>query len=295
VTVLVVGNGLIGASLARALPDAVACSRRPPAGDGGGIAWRALDAVDAAECRRVVAEVRPEAVVLVHGPSDATWCQSHPDEALAAHATATANLVAAAPGARFVLVSTDNVFAGTECAYDENATTAPANAYGRAKLGAERELLDHARDATVLRVSLVYGWQPVDTSGWFNFFAAVVGQLGRGERVAAPPDHWNTPVLADDVVRVVAAILPGGVPNLLHLGGPDRISRYDWARRIAARLGHPSTMVTAVPRELTRYASRPVNSCLSSRHLGHLDATRDIPVRGVDAGLAALLADRRTP
>lgn len=303
--VLIVGNGLVGAALAGRLDTGsatgeaaesaavVVCSRRrrSPA-QPGEPTWIALDATDAAACRRAVDLARPDAVVLAHGPSDVTWCETHPDDAILAHTTATTNLVTAAPSARFIMISTDNVFDGASAlANDESASTGPANAYGCAKLRAEQVLLGAAVNATVLRVSLIYGWQPAPAGSWLNHFAQCVERLRRDETVAAAYDHWNTPVLLDDAARVIVALLPAATPPLLHLGGPDRISRFEWARRIADALGYPRGRVVGVPRRYGRYACRPANACLTSTVLPTLTPTRDIEIRGVNAGIAALLRE----
>nr|WP_157850779.1 sugar nucleotide-binding protein [Streptomyces exfoliatus] len=193
-----------------------------------GARWQALDATDASACDRAVATVAPRTVVLVHGPSDVTWCEAHPEEAAAAHRAATAHF-AAVPGLdRIVMISTDNVFDGRGAESVESTPTAPANAYGVAKRAAEEVLLSRAASpATALRVSLVYGHEPAGGEKWLNFFASCAHRLSRGEPVEAPADQWTTPVLVDDVATVVARLLAheGDLPPVLHLGGPERVSR----------------------------------------------------------------------
>lgn len=293
---LIVGSGLVGRAVAgtlvRAGDEAVLASRTP--GAGLPAPWTAMDATDRAACARVVGAVRPDAVVLVHGPSDVTWCEEHPVRAARAHTAVAANLGATAGDRRMVLISTDNVFDGTAPVNDEAAPARPANAYGAAKLAAERKVLALVPDATVLRVSLVYGWAPAGTGSWLNFFAACVDRLRRGEPVVVPHDTWTTPVLVDDAAAVTAAVTRGPAPRLLHLGGPDRISRAGWAEMLAEALGAPADLVVPAPRARTRYASRPVNSCLSSRLLAATPATAGIRVRGVREGIRALLSQPAT-
>ncbi|MFI6104250.1 SDR family oxidoreductase [Streptomyces sp. NPDC051310] len=287
---LIVGSGFVGRAVAARLAARgerpVLASRRPPA--GAPASWVPLDAADAAACRRVVGEVRPDRVVLVHGPSDVTWCEAHPDRAVALHTAAARNLTAAAPGLRTVLVSTDNVFPGRSPVNDESAPTAPANAYGRAKLAAEAVVRGTA-DATVLRVSLVYGWEPERSAKWLNFFAACAHRLRRGEPVEAPDDQWTTPVLVTDVAEVTAAALAPGTPPLLHLGGPEVVSRAAWAEAVADGLGVPRSLVVRVPKADGRYASRPAHSCLTSRLLDGFLAGHGLRVRGVAEGVRTLL------
>jgi dTDP-4-dehydrorhamnose reductase len=292
---LIVGSGFVGGTLAAHLAangeEPVLASRRPGAA-AGGLPWTELDVTDPAACARVVREVAPEALVLVHGPSDVTWCDANPAEAMAGHQAAAHNIVAAAGDRRLVLISTDNVFDGTSAGNDEATATAPHNAYGRAKLAAEKVFAE-ADDATVLRVSLVYGWEPPESTKWLNFFASCAHRLLAGEPVTVPYDQWTTPVLVDDVAAVTSAVLAARDLPLLHLGGPERISRADWATLIAAELGADPALVVAEPRARGRYAGRPENSCLTSKVLGREPATAGVRVRDVRAG-ARLLRARAT-
>ncbi|CAL9346492.1 SDR family oxidoreductase [Streptomyces sp. enrichment culture] len=294
--VLVVGSGLVGTGIARRLAaeqPVTLTSRRPPSvpPTAYGAHWTALDATDATACRRLLDRLRPQGIVLVHGPSDVTWCEAHPEEARAAHVTVAETFAGLAPDTRIVMISTDNVFDGGSADNTESSPVSPANAYGRAKAEAERALLATTTRAVALRVSLVYGHEPSDAGKWLNFFAACAHRLRHGQRVEAPDDHWTTPVLLDDVADVTAALLRAGhpLPPVLHLGGPDRLTRAEWATVIAGELGAPADLVTPVPRALTRYASRPVNACLTSELLAALPATARITVRGVREG-ARLLA-----
>ncbi|WP_167538393.1 SDR family oxidoreductase [Streptomyces albofaciens] len=300
---LIVGSGLIGTATARCLARAdrrvTLVSRRPPAVSPGsyGARWAALDATDVRDCRRLLDRLRPERVVLVHGPSDVTWCEANPDEARAAHVAVADTFATLAPDSRIIMISTDNVFDGSSAHNTESASPAPANAYGRAKLAAEQALLAKAPRSVILRVSLVYGHEPADADAdkWLNFFAACAHRLRRGEPVEAPDDHWTTPVLLDDVAEVTAALLRCGhpLPPVLHLGGPDRVTRAEWATAVARALGAPAELVKPVPRARTRYASRPANACLASEVLPALPGVGDITVRGVREG-ARLLAARFT-
>ncbi|MFI1522698.1 SDR family oxidoreductase [Kitasatospora cineracea] len=287
---LIVGSGFVGRAVATRLAatgdSPVLASRHPLTAPP--VPWTALDAADADSCARVVEQVRPDRLVLVHGPSDVTWCEANPGRAVALHTAAAANLTAAAPGCRTVLISTDNVFDGSSPANDENTPTAPANAYGRAKLRAER-IIGAVPGATVLRVSLIYGWEPAGAGKWLNFFSACAHGLRRGEPVEAPDDQWTTPVLVEDVAAVTAAVLAGEAPPLLHLGGPDRISRAAWAEAVADGLRVPRSLVRRVPKAAGRYASRPTNTCLTSDRLDGFLAARGLRVRGVAEGVRALL------
>ncbi|MGP2436188.1 SDR family oxidoreductase [Streptomyces sp. JW3] len=304
---LVVGSGFVGRALARHLTEsggrAVLGSRRPPLPhdsprDGTAADWIPLDITEDGAFAGALKDTGADSVVLVHGPSDATWCEEHPDAALHGHAEAARQVARSAGGRRVVFISTDNVFDGTAVTPpDESAPTGPAGAYGRAKLAAE-QILAGLPSVTVLRVSLIYGWEPADTPKWLNFFASCAHRLLAGEQVRAPVDQWTTPVLLDDVVDVTAALVTAArtPPPLLHLGGPDRISRADWAAVIARELGAPARLVVGEPRAHGRYAGRPASTCLAGGLLARHPATAGLTLTPVREG-SRLLIDRhiRTP
>jgi len=285
---LVVGSGFLGAAIGarlRALDvePVVASRHAPDTASGRDLPWRELDVRDPAACREVVRDT--DALVVVHGPSDITWCEEHPAETEAAHAGGAANLAAAADGRPVLLISTDNVFDGTRPSSAETDAVSPANAYGRAKLAAERTLLDTG-SALALRVSLVYGWEPDGIRP--NFFTTCVRSLRDGSGVDVPDDHWNSPVLVDDVAAWTVALLLAERTGLLHLGGPERVTRYAWARRIASAIGADPALVRSQPRAEGHYASRPVNACLHSTRAHDFPELAALPPLGVDAGALAL-------
>ncbi len=261
---MVVGSGYLGGRIGarmRALGGrAVLCSRRPPPATAGAD-WHELDVRDPRACLEAVRAYAPDALVVVHGPSDITWCEAHTEETMAAHGAGAANLAAAAGGRPVLLISTDNVFAGTRHSHGESDEPVPLNAYGRAKLAGERTLLDTGA-ALVLRVSLVYGWDPGGHRP--NYFTTCVRGLLGGRPIEAPADHWNTPVLVDDVAAWSAALLHAGRTGVLHLGGPERLSRHEWAGRIAKGLGLDDEPIRPVAKAGTAYACRPDNACLHS-------------------------------
>jgi dTDP-4-dehydrorhamnose reductase len=289
---MVVGSGYLGGRIGARMAElggrAVLCSRRrPTARSAAGTEWRHLDIRDPRSCADTVRSVGPDAVVVVHGPSDITWCERHAEETMAVHGAGAANLVAAAGGLPTLLISTDNVFAGTRNSYGESDEPAPANAYGRAKLAGERTLLATGT-ALVLRVSLVYGWDPDGHRP--NYFTTCVRGLRDGRTVEAPADHWNTPVLVDDVAAWSGALLHAGRTGVLHLGGPDRVSRHEWAGRIAKGLGLGDGPIRAVAKAGTAYACRPDNACLHSERAESLPELAGMAPVDVDEGTRRLAA-----
>ncbi|MBB4796258.1 dTDP-4-dehydrorhamnose reductase [Streptomyces nodosus] len=284
--VLVIGSGYLAGHIAARLTglgvETVLSSRGAPViPESRGVRWTRVDVTSGPQVAALMDAVQPDAVVAVHGPSDITWCEAHPEEAYATHHGGARNIAAALDGRPVLLVSTDNVFPGKAESHGESAQPFPANAYGRAKLAAEQELLATS-SALILRVSLVYGWE--DCGPRPNFLTSVTRSLMRGEQLRIPADHWNTPVLVEDVAAWVTTLMSSGRTGMLHLGGPRRIGRVDWARHIAQQIGADPTLIVPTPRVGTAYACRPRNACLHSEVAAELpELQRHRPVDVLEA------------
>lgn len=154
-------------------------------------------------------------------------------DAVTARAPGVLAAAAADGGARFVHVSSDVVFAGGPDAYDEAAPASPVHDYGRAKAAAEAAVQAAHPEAVVARTSLLVG----DGDG-----------PGPQEALAADPgtrcfvDEWRRPVAAGDVADALVRLTGGAngdaaaeVGGIVHLVGPELLSRYELACRLAPR------------------------------------------------------------
>jgi len=295
--VLVVGAGYIAGHVGRRLTElghtAILSSRRGPVTpESRGLDWLPVDVGERRSVHALVELARPDALVVAHGPSDITWCETNPGRAAAVHRGGATYLAEALEGRRALLVSTDNVFPGRKDSCGESEPTEPANAYGRAKLAAEETLLATG-NALALRVSLVYGW---DRAGLRpNFFTSCALKLRRAEPVAVPHDHWNSPVLVDDVAAWTAALLASDHRGIVHLGGPRRLSRVAWARHIAEGYGVDPGLVTPAPRQSTGYACRPRNACLHSERAAGIPELEELAPMDVLKASIDLIATGEDP
>ncbi|WP_290063210.1 SDR family oxidoreductase [Amycolatopsis solani] len=268
-TVLVVGRGLIGASVAdrlRADGHDVATVSTTPLAHAGHLSVDLDDPAGRERLRGHVDALRPARVILTHGPSDVTWIEANEQRAEAVH-HGVAKLLAGS-GVPTVLVSTDNVFDGSRGGHRPADPISPHNVYGRVKALAEQELLTGPNLA--LRVSLVYGWTgPAHRA---TYGQRCLQAAAAGEELEAPTDQSFTPVHIDDVSAVLAALcrVPELPTGIAHLAGPAELSRFDFAT-VAYRLtGADPALVRPVLRRDTLWASRPRHSSLACDDFGHL-------------------------
>ena len=164
-------------------------------------------------------------------------------------------------GIRVVTFSTDLVFDGRKGApYVESDPPAPLNAYGRAKLEAERLVLDHAPDALVIRTAAFFGpWDP------HNFVAQSLERLRRGERVHAAQDQCVSPTYVPDLAQATLDLLVDGERGLWHLSNQGEVSWYRFAQMAAEAARLDTSLVQAMATSaLSLVAARPPYSVLAS-------------------------------
>jgi len=167
----------------------------------------------------------------------------------------------AASGVRLVTFSSDLVFDGFKRdPYLESDTPGPLNAYGRAKLEAERSVGARAPDALVIRTAAFFG--PWDRH---NFVTAALAALRRGERFHAADDQVVSPTYVPDLVHAALDLLLDGESGIWHVANQGQISWAGLARLAADSAGLDADRVACVPgKRLGQTAPRPAFAALGS-------------------------------
>ena len=258
VRVLITGGaGLVAGHLVRTAPDGAEVHvtwRTAPPVDGP--AAHRVDLCDGTAVRELFGQVQPDLVV------HTAYSQSSAADVV--DATAAVAGAAAACGARLVHLSSDMVFGGSDAPYDEDAVPDPLNDYGRWKLRAEQLAAEYVPSALVTRTSLVVSGDPLDHQArWLQ------RALGAGETVTLFDDEYRTPVQATDLARTVWDLAADGASGVVHLAGPERLSRAQVGLRCAEQLGLPTDLVRTAsaaehpeprPRDLSLASVRLPNS-----------------------------------
>ena len=232
--------GFLGWWLARELlrrGHAVHGTSRDGQGLPAGVVPHRLELSDGgAQGAALVRALRPAAVFHLAALSDADACARDPDLAERVNARAPAALAGAAEeaGAWFVQASTDLVFDGTRPPYGEDDPPAPLGPYMATKAAAERAVLGAAPGALVARVALLYGL----AGGRKGCFSQVLlERLGRGQPVTLFSDQYRTPLLVQDGAELLCDLLAARPAGLLHLAGPERVSRWEHGVVLARAFG----------------------------------------------------------
>ena len=235
--ILVTGSeGFLGryavAAVAAAGHDALTTSR------SGGDA--AVDLAAPGMVAAVIEALRPDLVIHLAAMSRLGACEADPAAAERANAWMSEQL-ATRFGARMLLASTDLVFDGRSAPYPEDATPSPLSIYGASKVEAEERVRAHG--GRVARLPLLFG---ADERGR-GATASVRTGIAASRTMGLFPNEYRTPLhAADAAAALVAAVVDPDGPNVFHLPGPERVSRWELAQRFCAAQGLPADGLEAV-------------------------------------------------
>lgn len=235
--ILVAGaTGFLGPFVVRALRarghDVVTASR------SGGDA--AVDLAQRGSVAAVTEALAPEFVVNLVALSRMADCEADPQLAERINAVLAGEL-AERFGDRLLHTSTDLVFDGRAAPYGEGDTPEPLQAYGRSKVAGEQ--LVQAHGGRVVRLPLLFG--PDDKGRGAT--AMLRRALAEGRALPLFTNEYRAPLHAADAAAGIAELAPlRAAPQLLHMPGPERCSRWDLARRFCMAHGlEPGAMHAA--------------------------------------------------
>ncbi|MHC5020633.1 MAG: SDR family oxidoreductase [Planctomycetota bacterium] len=264
---------VIGASgqVGGAIYDALAAGGHQATGTWRSVAYpefEQLDLAHTADIDRIMALTDPEAIFCASGATWVDGCEDDPEWARAANVTGPLAVANAAPGVPFVFFSTDYVFDGAAGPYGESDAPNPLSVYGRSKLDGEHALLEaHPGTAIVIRTCGVFGPERQGK----NFVYQLWKRLSAGERMWCPSDQYASPAWAPDLARIAIDLVERRASGVFHGGGPDFLSREEFARLGCEVLGLDAGLLDPkVTSELNQKAARPLKGGLRNERLAEL-------------------------
>ncbi|WP_027483600.1 family 1 glycosylhydrolase [Deinococcus pimensis] len=223
-----------------------------------------LDLADVTAVRSLLDLHQPWAVVNTAGYGWIDRAQQHPGVFWRATAVGLAVLAreCATRGVQLLTFSSDQVFGGDrDTPYHERDQAHPLNAYGRANLEAERQVLAFHKDALVVRSSAsLFG--SVDRRG---VLGAALTSLRAGQECQVDGAHRFSPTYLPDLVHTSLDLLIDGERGVWHLANQGASSWADVTRRLAELLNLPGDAIRDTPHETLGWiAPRPQFSVLRS-------------------------------
>jgi len=238
-----------------------------------GAEWLPLDIRDAPAVERAFAAQCPD--VVIH----TAYRRDGPDMwSATVQGTNVIARACQASGVRLIHLSSDALFDGEppNGCYTEADDPSPITPYGEAKAAAEQLVEQIDATALVVRTSLIYGGaQP---SGHERL---VVDCLNGQADLAFFTDELRCPIVVGDLAAALLELAPRAISGRLHIAGAEVISRYGFARAVAAAHGYDPERLRAGS-SAARGMRRPRNCALDISKAQNLVHTQ---LRGVNTVL----------
>jgi len=216
--VLVTGAaGLIGQYMMKS------ASRWAPAWEARGLTRRDVDLTDAARVQALVSSLKPRAIIHCAALSRTKDCEQDPARAHRNNVEVTARLAELARDIPFIFLSSGEVFDGRRGWYVETDEAKPINVYGRTKLEAEQAVLANPNH-TAVRIVLTAG---TSAGGDRSFVEDMSRAAKSGGPLSLFADEYRCPLPAGVIARALWELLAHRQPGLYHLGGRERLSRWE--------------------------------------------------------------------
>ena len=162
-----------------------------------------------------------------------------------------------------MFTSTDLVFDGTRPWNREDDPVGPLSEYGRTKVRAERIVLA-IPTGVVARLSLLYGWSR-SNSRRLSFFDQAVRAVRSGESRSFFEDEYRTPLDLATAALILVRLAESDFAGLVHVAGPERMSRFELMRRASACLGLEPSLIQP-SRVADARSARPQTGRRLARH-----------------------------
>jgi len=213
-----------------------------------------------------LARLQPGIIVHTAGMTSVDRCEQQPDAALYANAVLARQVALAArvQSIRLIHISTDHLFSGDRPLVSEEAVPEPLNVYARTKLQAEQWVQQANPDALIVRTNF-FGWGHARRQSFSDW---IIASLRSGQSVTMFDDVYFTPILADTLAKAAHALVAVNAGGIFNVVGDERISKYEFGRRVARRFGLDETLIRRgkiAGAQLS--ASRPHDMSLDNRKI----------------------------
>lgn len=293
--ILVTGaSGLLGSHLVSRLDGShkvVGISRHQPTYlNSKSVSSLAIDMISFESFNNFLINSEYNVIINCAAMSDVDRCEMEKETASAINSGAVRSLAGRCKerGILLIHISTDYVFDGKAGPYREDDSTNPINHYGRTKLEAEEIIRKSGCDFIIARTVHVYGNLP-DTPS--KQIAWLLSARDTGREILGAIDQYSNPTWAGNLADSLIELMNSDFRGIIHIGGSDYISRYEFAIEASKLLGIDSNLIKKTTLDkLNLAALRPLRAGLNIEKIKRLLKTQPM---SISEGLAEVQAGAR--
>ena len=256
-------NGLLGQNLVTRFNsdyDVTGCSLETTSYALADIPYLKVDMINRSEITEFLLSSKPDIIINAAAYTDVDGSEKDRELCWNTNVRAVENIIDVAESFKPLLVqiSSDYVFDGEMGDYRETDTPNPNGNYSRSKMAAENIIIASNLEYIIARTQVLYG------SGnrvRLNFATWVISRLKNNQNIKVVSDQVGNPTYIDDLSESIFRLINNKEYGLFHISGSEKISRYDFARKIAKVFSFDESVIEKITTEqLQQAAPRPMNS-----------------------------------
>jgi dTDP-4-dehydrorhamnose reductase len=199
--------------------------------------WARADLLNFDVMYNLLHAFNPDIIIHAAANSNLDDCEKNKENAYLLNVAATRGLAeyCAEKHVRFIFVSSDMVFDGKNGMYTEEQNTSPISYYGETKVNAEGIVKNVCPDHVIARSALIYG---KSIEGGPSFSQWIEDKLADGERASLYVNQYRTPIYVGNLAKVLLELSHNDFIGTLHLGGANKINRYDFGKQLCKAGGY---------------------------------------------------------
>tara|TARA_B100000963_G_scaffold354697_1_gene371644 strand:+ start:512 stop:1369 length:858 start_codon:yes stop_codon:yes gene_type:complete len=198
-----------------------------------------FDLCDIGKINNQYLNISPDVIIHTAANVNLKNCESNKDLTYKLHVAATQKLVYTFPNAKFIYISTDSVFDGTEKTYNENSIPNPLNYYAYSKLIGEKKVLEFSKNPLVIRTNIIGENQNKNSfSDW------IIGELNRGNKLSGYSNIYFNPIHVKILAEIISNLIKRKLGHkILNIGSIEKISKFDYMKMLSNLLGFNSELI----------------------------------------------------
>jgi dTDP-4-dehydrorhamnose reductase len=280
------GSGLLGLNWAVQVRarDSVHLSWNLHKPSLAGVETLQLDVLDDDSIEQTIAAVAPDVCVHAAALTNVDQCEIRPNFARQLNAQQAAKVasVCADRNIKLVMISTDQLFSGTEQFVDESCIPNPLNVYGTTKYEAESRVMQISSDALIIRTNF-FGWGSAIRS---SFSDHIIRSLRSATPIGLFDDVYYTPIAISQLVDAISSLIAANQTGIYNVVGSERLTKYAFGLRLASYFRLDANLIErASIGDVGLRAPRPLDMSLSNRKLLKILGREEI---SLDDGISQL-------
>jgi len=160
-------------------------------------------------------------------------------------------------GVYMAYISTDLAFDGQKGMYREDDCVNPKGDYPASKVKGEQLVKEICPDSSILRVAINYGWSERRNT----FLEWILKEAFYRKSVCLFKDQKRSLISLQDLADAVLEVSLKKIGGVLHLGGPEAMTRYDFGLKVARHFSFPEEWLVPVSMEKMNYVGSRCYDC----------------------------------